>query len=74
MPAWALKSSARLMTVLAALRGKEPDLTPESAVMTSHDIRCDSSRAERELGYRSVPLRDMIRDTIDWMKEQGMLT
>ena len=74
MPAWALKSSARMMTALAALRGKEPDLTPEAAVMTSHDIRCDSSRAERELGYRSVPLRDMIRDTIDWMKEQGMLT
>lgn len=73
MPAWLLMSAARLMTTLAMIRGKEPDLTPEAAVMTSHDIICDSSRAEQELDYRSVPLRDMIRDTIDWMNEKGLL-
>ena len=73
-PAWVLKASARLLTALAELRGREPDLTPESAEMTSHDIVCDSGLAERELGYRSVPLRDMIRDTIDWMKEKGLLS
>jgi nucleoside-diphosphate-sugar epimerase len=74
MPAWVLKTSARLLTALAELRGREPDLTPESAEMTSHDIVCDSGLAERELGYRSVPLRDMIRDTIDWMKEKDLLS
>lgn len=73
MPAWLLKAVARLMTGFSMISGKEPEITPEAAVMTSHDIICDSSRAERELGYQSVPLRDMIRDTIDWMRENNQL-
>ena len=73
MPAWLLQASARLMTALSLFTGKEPDLTPEAAVMASRDIICNSGKAERELGYRSVPLRTMIRDTIDWMKDRGML-
>ena len=66
-------SAARLVTAMAIFTDREPDLTPEAAVMTSHDIICDSSKAERELGYRSVPLRDMIRDTIEWMEEKDLL-
>jgi len=73
MPSWLLMSAARLVTAMAMFTGREPDLTPEAAVMTSHDIICDSSKAERELGYRSVPLRDMIRDTIEWMEEKDLL-
>ncbi len=73
MPAWLLLAAARVMTAMAVLSGREPDLTPEAAVMTSHDIICNSAKAERELGYRSVPLRDMIRDTIEWMNEKGLL-
>jgi len=73
MPVWLLKASARILTAMATIRGREPEMTPEAAVMTSHDIICDSSKAERELGYHSVPLRDMISDTIDWMNKKGLL-
>jgi len=73
MPAWLLMAVARLLTTVSIVSGKEPNMTPEAAVMTSHDIICDSTRAEKELDYRSVPLRDMIRDTIDWMYEKGLL-
>lgn len=73
MPAWLFPPLARVIAPFAALGGAEPDITPESAAMASHDIRCDSSKAERELDYRAVPVEDMLRDTIDWMNEKGLL-
>ena len=32
-----------------------------------------ATKAERELGYRAVPLGDMVSDTVDWMRERGLL-
>jgi nucleoside-diphosphate-sugar epimerase len=72
-PAWLLTAGARLASALAVLTGKEPDITPEAAAVVTHTIRCDSSKAERELGYRSVPLEEMVRETIDWMEGEGLL-
>jgi nucleoside-diphosphate-sugar epimerase len=72
-PYWVLAAVARAKSVLAAMTGKRPDITPEEAAIIAHDIRCDSRKAQQELEYRSVPLRDMVRDTIDWMTERGLL-
>jgi nucleoside-diphosphate-sugar epimerase len=71
--AWLLSGAAHLSAALATFTGREPDITPEAAAIVTHSIRCDSGKAERELGYRSVPLRQMVRDTIEWMQEQGLL-
>jgi len=73
LPAWAMKAVARLKGSIAGVSGREPDLTPEAAAITVHRIRCDSGKAERKLGYRAVPLGDMVRDTVDWMRERGLL-
>jgi dihydroflavonol-4-reductase len=73
LPAWAMKTVARLKGSIAGVTGREPDITPEAAAITVHRIRCDSGKAERELGYRAVPLGDMVRDTFDWMRERGLL-
>ena len=70
---WLLSGAAHLSAAIAAVTGREPDITPEAAAIVTHSIRCDSGKAERELGYRSVPLREMIHDTIEWMRQQGML-
>jgi dihydroflavonol-4-reductase len=72
-PSWILAAVARAKSLLAALTGKKPDLTPEEAAIITHEIRCDSGRAQRELDYRAVPLRDMVRDTIEWMTGKGLL-
>jgi len=72
-PAWLLGVLARLNAAVAVFSGREPDITPEGAAIVTHTIRCDSGKAERELGYRSAPLRRMIRDTIEWMHVQGLL-
>lgn len=73
LPAWLLAAVARLKSGIAGVTGHEPDITPEAAAITAHNIRCDSARAQRELDYRIVPLRDMVSDTIDWMSERGLL-
>jgi dihydroflavonol-4-reductase len=73
LPAWAMKAVARLKSSIAGVTGSEPDITPEAAAITVHRIRCDSGKAERKLGYRAVPLGDMVRDTVDWMRERGLL-
>jgi dihydroflavonol-4-reductase len=72
-PPWLLNAIARLSAALAKFTGREPDITPEGAAIVTHTIRCDSSKAKRELGYRSAPLHEMIHDTIEWMREQGLL-
>ena len=73
LPAWAMRAVARLKSSIAGVTGREPDITPEAAAITVHRIRCESGKAERELGYRAMPLRDMVRDTVDWMRERGLL-
>jgi nucleoside-diphosphate-sugar epimerase len=73
MPAWLLMTAARLKSAVAAITGKEPDLTPEAAAIAAHDIRCESGKAQRELDYHIVPLHDMVRDTLEWMTERGLL-
>jgi len=73
LPAWLLKASARVTEAWSLVSRREPDITPEAAAITTHDIRCESCRAVSELDYRSVPLRAMVRDTINWLQEQTSL-
>lgn len=72
-PAWMLRAGARVMSLVAAVTGREPDITPESAVMISSRMRCDSGLAQRELGYRFTPIRPLVEDTIDWLRKAGMM-
>ena len=54
-------------------QNQEPELTPESAAMITRNLLCDSSRAQRELGYKFAPVRGLVQETIDWMRDVGML-
>jgi nucleoside-diphosphate-sugar epimerase len=72
-PAWLLHGAAKLYVLRAAIDGREPDVTPEAAAMITRHIRCDSGKAQRELGYRFTPIRSLLEDTIAWMREKNML-
>ena len=72
-PAWLLKLVAQLFSLAARISGKEPDLTPEGAALITRHIQCDSSKAVEELGYRFTPVRDLLTDTVHWMRDKGML-
>lgn len=72
-PAWIMKCWAYANTAAAMFTGREPDITPESAAMVSYHVACDSNRARNELNYRFTPIRTLIEDTVEWMKEKGLL-
>lgn len=72
-PAWLLSAVSQVYRLRAALDNHEPDVTPEAAAMITRHIRCDSARAQRELGYRFTPVNRLLEDTIAWMRDKGML-
>jgi nucleoside-diphosphate-sugar epimerase len=67
LPAALLRVVGRVSLWASYVTGKEPDITPEIALILSHDDVCDCSKAERELGFKRVPLREMVEDAYAWM-------
>jgi len=73
-PAIALKAYAQAIYGLSLLTRKVPDITPEAAVFTCHDLVVDSGKAMAELGYRQTALGALLADTIAWMRAEKMLS
>jgi nucleoside-diphosphate-sugar epimerase len=67
------KLAGRLLLWGSYLTRREPDITPEKATLLSAELVCSSQKAERELGYRSVPLGTMLADCHRWMVEAELL-
>jgi nucleoside-diphosphate-sugar epimerase len=61
------------LNLAGALSGRQPTLTPEMVLQATRELTCDSSKAMRELGYRAVPLREMVADCVGWMIAEGLL-
>lgn len=72
-PAVVLKLVARIQAAAARVTGRRPELTPELAALMCSNIRCDTDKAERELGYRRVPLRVCVMDSFAWLRDQRLL-
>jgi len=72
-PAWLLRVVGALGALRGALSGRAPEITPEVVRMGLRSFSCDASKAVRELGFRVVPLRDMVADCAAWMAAEGHL-
>lgn len=60
--------------LLEALFGRAPtQLTRGAARLLRHDWALDSARAESLLGWRARSLAELLRDTISWMQETGLV-
>ena len=73
-PAWVFRIYARVSVMIAAITGKEPDVTPELATSmsdTGRTFRCDKAR--RELDYRTQAPEVAIRDNYEWLVKEGLL-
>jgi dihydroflavonol-4-reductase len=57
----------------ARLTGREPFLTSDALRMAGHHMFFTSTRATRELGYRSRPYRNALEDAIAWYRDAGYL-
>jgi hypothetical protein len=54
--------------------GKEPDVTPEIAAVTSQSgTSFSSDKATRELDYRIQPMTVAVQDNYDWLVKEGLL-
>jgi nucleoside-diphosphate-sugar epimerase len=73
-PAFALKAYAQLLYAVSLITRKMPEITPEAAVFTCHDLMVDSGKAMRELDYQLTDLDKLLADTIAWMRTENMLT
>ncbi len=68
-----LDAYARLEEWVAPLFGREPDFTRDAVALLSQNLYCESTKAQRELGYQPQSLRKMLIDCRDWMREQNRL-
>lgn len=73
VPVSAFRAIVYTKTALALLTGKEPDLTPDALALMLNEPRIQTDKAERELGYRRVPLRTMLEDSHQWLAGEGLL-
>lgn len=58
---------ARLMERWADLRGRDPALTPQEVEIGEHFFYFDSSKAERELGFRARDPHETLYDTVQYL-------
>jgi len=72
-PAWVLMTVARVADAWSRVTAREPDVTPEAATLTCHDLRVDSAKARRELDYVETPLDALLADTLAWMRQEGLV-
>jgi dihydroflavonol-4-reductase len=72
-PAWILKLLGRVSLLGSYISGKQPDMTPEKAILITDQMLCVSQKAEKELGYHTTPLREMLDDCHKWMLSEGLI-
>jgi dihydroflavonol-4-reductase len=76
-----LRLSADLVLPIAYLsemaarlrRTGEPLVTVDGVRMAKKRMHFSSTKASRELGYRSRPAADAVRDALDWYRQHGYL-
>jgi farnesol dehydrogenase len=77
-PRWKLPYAAAsalgaLQWLWAELTGKPPQLTPGEVGVFREHWACDSGLAQARLGYRSRPLAEGLRETVDWLRREGLV-
>ena len=68
-PLWVLPPESAALAQLARTIGLPTPVAPEGITLMALNWQYSSAKAKRELGYRSRPLDETLRDTIDWYLE-----
>jgi dihydroflavonol-4-reductase len=58
-------------TITGKMRGKEPRATVEAVRMGKKMMFASSAKAERDLGFKVVPIYPALRAAIDWFTAHG---
>jgi len=73
IPATAVWPVALVAEATGWITGRAPFVTREALKMSRHKMYFTSTKAESELGYKSRPAREALKDAIVWFKQAGML-
>lgn len=61
-------------TFTGKLLGREPRATVEEVRMGKKKMFASSAKAERELGFRQIPVYEALRSAIEWFRAHGYVT
>ena len=53
--------------------GKQPRLTPELVKLLTKNVQSSDAKAETELDFQPVSIRDQVEDTFGWLQDSGLL-
>lgn len=70
LPPWAAMAYGHINKIAAQLFGIYPQITPGWVETFLMDWAYSSAKAQRELGYTPIPLKEGIRRTYEWLCEQ----
>ena len=73
LPVGAVMPLAAVAETVSRFTGREPFVSFDALKMARHRMFFDDAKARDELGYRSRPYQDGIRDALDWFRAEGMI-
>ncbi len=73
VPAFALKAFAHAKDLASRFTHRAPDVTPEIAHVTCAHRTVRSDKAIAELGFKKVPIADMLSDCYSWLRSEQLL-
>ena len=73
-PIWAARVGAAVLGAMGSLNGKQPVFTLDTLRALSKHRHISSEKARSQLGYRARPIEQTVPETLDWFREQGLLT
>ncbi len=74
VPFWMAKFVGLMQETLARTTGREPELTRAVVNTFTNGWAIDSGPTEKELGYQITPTRDGVKQTVDWLLSEGVIS
>lgn len=68
-PLWLVKGIVKISPIYYKLTGKEPLFTSYSIETVNSNSKISFEKARKELGYSPRPIKESIRDSVEWFKE-----
>jgi dihydroflavonol-4-reductase len=73
IPTWLIKLTAPMAELYYQIRRQTPLYTPYSVYTLSANANFSNQKAIDELGFRTRPMVETLRDTITWLQQQGRI-
>jgi len=74
MPYWILRVSLIFAPMFYKLTKRKPLFTRYSIRTLRSNADVTSAKAKKELGFQPRPIRESMRDHVEWLKKQGFIS